>query len=246
MTRIALTLLVVAILFTIILYRRKKTAQQRKKFIYKLLLSILVLTLTFLTLTGRMHFLVAIGAAVLPFLSKLLPLIKYIPILRNFYQQRKATKQPDKGKVSTVETSLFIMTLNHDTGHMDGEVLSGEFSEKKLSELSSEQLLDLYRLTKNNHPDSLSILEAYLDREKGENWRQDYEESAQAQPTQNTTNEMNTSEAYDILGLENGANREEIINAHRKLIQKLHPDRGGNNYLAAKLNQAKEHLLSKL
>jgi len=246
MTRLALSLLFVAILFAIILYRRKKTAQQRKKFIYKLLLTILVVTLTFLTITGKMHFLVAIGAAVLPFLSRLLPLIKYIPILRNFYQQRKATKQPDAGKVSSVETSLLSMTLNHDTGHMDGKVLSGEFADKKLSELSSEQLLDLYRLTQNNHPDSLSILEAYLDREKGEDWRQNYEETTQEQPCQNASNEISTSEAFDILGLESSASREEVIDAHRKLIQKLHPDRGGSNYLAAKLNQAKAHLLGKL
>jgi len=246
MTRIALALLFIGILSTIILYRRKKTPQQRKKFIYKLLLSILALILILLTLTGRMHFLVAIGAAALPFLSRLLPLIKYVPILRNLYQQRKATKQPDKGKVSTVETSLFIMTLNQDTGQMDGNILSGEFTDKKLSELSSDQLLVLYHLTKNDHPDSLSVLEAYMDREKGENWRQDYEEKTQEQPNHNATNEISTAEALDILGLESGANRKEIIDTHRKLIQKLHPDRGGSNYLAAKLNQAKAHLLGKL
>ena len=164
----------------------------------------------------------------------------------NLYQQRKATKQDDKGKVSTVETSLFIMTLNQDTGQMDGNILCGEFTDKKLSELSSAQLLVLYRLTKNDHPDSLSVLEAYMDREKGENWRQDYEEETQEQPNHNATNEISTSEALDILGLESGANRKEIIDAHRKLIQKLHPDRGGSNYLAAKLNQAKAHLLGKL
>jgi len=244
MTRIVLSLLFIGILFTIILYRRKKTAQQRKKLIYKLLLSILVLTLTFLTLTGRMHFLVAIGAAVLPFLSRLLPLIKYIPILRNIYQQRQSTKQPDEDTVSTVETSLLIMTLNHDTGHMDGKVLSGKLAEKMLSDLSLEQLLVLYRQAKNDHPDSLSVLEAYMDREKEENWRQDFEETIQEQSNQTANNEMSTSEALDILGLESGVSREEIIDAHRKLIQKLHPDRGGSNYLAAKLNQAKAHLLS--
>ena len=244
MTRIVLTILFVAILFTIILYRRKKTPQQRKKLIYKILLTILALTLVYLTLTGKMHFLVAIGAAVLPFLSRLLPLVKYIPILRNIYQQRKATKQPDEGKVSSVETSLLIMTLNHDTGHMDGKVLSGQFAEKNLSDLSPEQLLDLYQLTKSDHADSLGVLEAYLDREVGEHWRQDFEEATQEQTSRMNNNEMSTSDALDILGLESGATREEIIDAHRKLIQKLHPDRGGSNYLAAKLNQAKAHLLS--
>jgi hypothetical protein len=243
MTRVILIISIAALLMTIIVYRRQKTAQQRKRFIFTLLLLVLISTLIFLTATGKMHFLVAIGAAVLPFLSRLLPLVKYIPVLRNFYHQRKSTKQPDKGKISTVETSLLIMTLNHDTGHMDGEILSGQFAKEKLSNLSPEQLLTLYQLTKHSYPDSLAVLEAYLDREVGEHWRQDFEHSTQEQAKTTTTNDMCTAEALDILGLQKGASREDIISAHRKLIQKLHPDRGGNHYLAAKLNQAKAHLL---
>jgi hypothetical protein len=241
-----LATLFVAILFTIILYRRKKTASQRKQFVLKALLSALVISLIYLTLTGRMHYLVAIAAGALPFISRLLPLIKYVPILRNFYHQRKATQQPTVGKISTVETSLLCMTLNHDTGHMDGKVLKGLLADKKLSECSPEQLLDLYKVATNDYSDSLGILEAYLDREMGEDWRQNFEEAQKDQTTQTNNNEMSITEALDILGLDTGANREEIIAVHRKLIQKLHPDRGGSNYLAAKLNEAKTLLLSKL
>ncbi|WP_255874824.1 DnaJ domain-containing protein [Microbulbifer elongatus] len=58
--------------------------------------------------------------------------------------------------------------------------------------------------------------------------------------------QLTEAEARRILSVSKNASRDEIIGAHRKLIQKFHPDRGGNDYLASRINAAKALLLKQL
>ncbi len=54
---------------------------------------------------------------------------------------------------------------------------------------------------------------------------------------------MTRDEALEILGLQPDATRQEVIDAHRKLMSRVHPDKGGSDYLARSINQAREILL---
>ena len=54
---------------------------------------------------------------------------------------------------------------------------------------------------------------------------------------------MSVEEAMEVLGLKAGYKDEDVIQAHRRMMQKVHPDRGGSDYLAAQINKAKDTLL---
>jgi hypothetical protein len=79
-------------------------------------------------------------------------------------------------------------------------------------------------------------------------FRQQYTQNNTRQSGQQSTGrtnpgKMTTAEAREILGVKPDASREEIIRAHKRMMQKVHPDRGGTDFLAAQLNQAKDTLL---
>lgn len=75
-----------------------------------------------------------------------------------------------------------------------------------------------------------------------------YQSGANARPQQNSSDirppigNMSVDEALQILGLSGSPTRDEITQAYRKVMQQLHPDRGGNQYFAAKVNQARDVL----
>ena len=59
------------------------------------------------------------------------------------------------------------------------------------------------------------------------------------------TPEITEEEAWRVLGLGPGASAEDIKTAHRRIIEQIHPDRGGTDYLAAKVNLARDFLLKR-
>jgi len=208
----------------------------------KLGVAVLVGGLILLAATGRLHWLFALIGSIFAFLPRLLPLLRYIPLLGTLIahlKRKRATTAPATGQQSKVETRFLRMTLDHDSGAMNGEILEGQFKGRKLNNLVLEQLLALYKEYRVQDEQSAALLQSYLDRVHGDEWRSSTESAASSPET----GKMNREEAYEILGLASDAGKQEVIDAHRRLMQKLHPDRGGSTYLAAKINQAKDLLL---
>lgn len=143
------------------------------------------------------------------------------------------------GKVSAVKTEHLEMELDHDTGAMRGRVIKGVFRGRDVESMAPAELALMWQDCRFADPQSAQLLEAYLDR-RHPSWREDM---ARAEGTPGAGGIMTRDEAYEVLGLKPGATKEEIRTAHRDLMMRMHPDRGGSTYLAAKINQAKDVLL---
>lgn len=243
-------LIIVALLFMtwmVVRWFMRTPPEQVSRTLKQSAMWLIAIVLIALAVTGRLHWLVAVAAAVLPFARRTFGLIRYIPLLKNLYGRFQATKSaqaPKTGQTSTVETRFLRMTLDHDSGEMDGEVLEGTFEDRLLSQMSLQDLLNLLDECLTIDPESVSLLEAYLDRTRSD-WRDQTETPPHSEDHPPKSESMTPEEAREILGVSKNATEMEIIQAHRKLMHKLHPDRGGTDYLASKINLAKDCLLDK-
>jgi hypothetical protein len=182
-----------------------------------------------LAAVGRLNWIIAVLTALYPF-ARL-----FLPRLLSRLRQHRQSKPASDSQHATTESQYFRMTLHHATGHMDGEVKLGPQKGRFLSELRLSDLVALFGEIQDY--DSQRLLETYLDHHHP-NWRRESGATG-GQPSAG----MTRGEALEALGLADGASHDEIVAAHRRLIQRLHPDRGGSTYLAALLNRAKDILL---
>jgi len=155
-----LIILIAVIAIALVAWHKIKSAkgEDKKRLIIWTAAGAAIAILGVLAITGHLNLITALIGGIVAFLPRLLPLLKYLPLVSQFRQQRTSQQQQ-----------------------------------------SSQQ--------------------------------------AQRQ------NGMTKEKAYDVLGLKPGASKEEIITAHKRMMHKIHPDRGGSDYLAAEINQAKDTLL---
>lgn len=173
----------------------------------------------------------------------LAPLALLLPTLRRLRSAFSGFQGPSASSTSTVETRFIRMTLDHDTGAMDGTVLQGRFAGMRLRELRPPELLALLRECRAEDEEAALLLEAYLDRVRS-NWHDEMAgDEARGTPPPSSGPDVSVDEAYAILGLSPGAADDAIREAHHRLMKQLHPDHGGTDYLAGKINRARDVLL---
>jgi hypothetical protein len=256
--------LIVAAAFAWLVYWFRRTpVPQVARALRKAALWGLIAGLVLAAATGRLNPLFALLGALVPAILRLAQLVQTIPAIQRLLQSLGVNVpggfvgglgggRTSKGagtsgpQVSSIRTRFIGMRLDHATGTMDGEVLAGPFAGRRLRDLDLSSLLRMLELYRESDGQSASLLETYLDRERGVDWRHRDPGAGAGGPAAGGGGgggPMGESEAWSILGLKPGSDAGAIRTAHRRLMQKLHPDRGGSDYLASKINEAKRVLL---
>ncbi|MBP5857544.1 hypothetical protein KAJ83_11030 [Marivibrio halodurans] len=231
--------------------------------------------LLLLLVTGRFSLIWAALIGVLPWVNRLLMLRNVFAGLKGMGAGFKGGGRKGGGR-SSVSTRFFEMTLDHDSGEMDGDVREGRFVGRRLSDLDEGERLDLAREVAAADAQSMRVLETYLDRTHGPDWRRQFggddgdragryqggfggggfgggegpgrgpsDGSDAGGSGEGVPGAMSRAEALGILGLSDGASESDIRAAHRRLMKLVHPDVGGSDALARRVNEAKRVLLGK-
>ncbi len=232
--RIIPAIIVCTALFLAYRYWKRLPKSKQKAFALKALIYGAFMLCLAAVITGHAHWLVAVFTGLLAAAKygfRALPLFKVLGQSQLF-------------KNAVFKTEFLHLQLDLKTGQIFGTVVSGPHQGSTLESLSNEDLKTLEKHYKN-----LDKTSYYLIRVIRQRGGHQYKESDQHQKNQSSglfQAEPNTNEAQQILGLPNNPDKQQIIKAHRSLIQKLHPDRGGNDYLASRVNLAKDVLLQNI
>ena len=207
-----------------------------------------IVTVFILAITGKLQFLWAALFWLLPWLTR----------GRALADLWRRMKPRTAGQTSRVETRLVEMRLDHDSGEMDGLLREGPHAGRLLSSLTTAEVLDMLQLAQGDDPRAAPLIEAYLDRMRPD-WREAAGGPSEAGKTSSSGGNGNTggrgprpraglgrAEALEILGLSGNPDEAEIRAAHRRLMKQVHPDQGGSDALAARVNAAKDVLLDGL
>ena len=184
-----------------------------------------------LAATGRLNWIPAAIGSVVGIAMRFGPaLLKLLPLVSGM----RGAARPGG---SVFSTAALRVTTDRGGRLLDGEILAGEEAGRRLSQLGLDELRRLWESWNGRDRESAALLAAWVAQHHGEQWQ------AHGTPPAGGSSAMSREEALQVLGLEPDADAAQIREAHRRLMQKIHPDRGGSPWLAARLNQARDVLL---
>jgi hypothetical protein len=156
---------------------------------------------------------------------------------------RKAAKaKRSTTQKSQVRSAHLEMTLDHETGSIDAEILTGTFQGQALSDLALQELLRFHAEVQTDE-ETVKLFETFLDSAHPD-WRDQMERnSARGETASPHSRKLSRDEAYRLLGLEAGSSEADVREAYRRLIKRVHPDSGGSAALTAQITEARNRLL---
>jgi len=212
-----------------------------------------------LAVTGRAPAVFAIIGALMTQALRFWPLlVRFAPgLAKHLGAGNPFARGASSPGTSQVRTPTILMTLEHGSARMDGEVLAGELAGRVLSALAANELVQLHAYCRSHDAEALRLLEAYVARERAAEFENAEDlggrgagpangDAASGDAGRGGDGSMDLVEAADVLGIRPDADREVILAAHRTLMSRLHPDKGGSDYLATKVNAARTVLLAAL
>jgi hypothetical protein len=181
-------------------------------------------------------------AAAVAALLALLPRLLYVAGLAGWLSRLLGLDLGRTVVESVLRSALIELTLDPAGGPLTGRVRAGPFAGRVLTDLTEAELATLRQQLLAEDPKGRYLLDAWRWQHRQGGAAGAAGQAGRRGPARGSSG-MTEAEALAILGLEAGASREQVIEAHRRLVQRLHPDRGGSDYLASLLNDARRVLV---
>ena len=214
-------------------WSRLPSNQAKRKFAFQAIVGALLITVILLAIAGRIHPLGAVFAVLIPLIKVCLNLlIRAFPLIAQIYGANYA-------KPRSLSASIIEIQINFANGNVSGRVLEGDFRGKNLSDFTDNELEQLRQYCQQNDKKSAYLLQLYT----AFRFKEQFGKQSENANRNTSSGDLSTAEAAEILGVNDNASEDDVLRAHRQLINKVHPDKGGNNYLASLLNRARDTLL---
>ena len=218
---IKLLVLIILIAVCIYIFFGNQLSNKYKKYF---IIFFIVVIGSLLIFSGKLNFLPVALAPALLFFRRISSLLSILNLF-----SKSAFGGKFKPKINTKYLSIKIIV---QTRQAIIEIINGEFKGRGFSSLSKNEVDKLLIELKENDPKGFNILNVIIN------------QTSNNGPQGSSTSQMSDEEAFSILGLQNGANSQQIKKAYYDLMKKFHPDKDGNNYLSNLITEAKNKLLN--